>query len=186
MESAVCVFCASNLGSHSDYAEAAAALGRSLAREGRTIVYGGGKRGLMGVLADAALAEGGRVVGVIPEALRDLELAHPGVSEMIVTPGMHERKATMARLSNAFVALPGGFGTLEEIVEVITHRQLDFHDKPCILVNLRGYFDPLIAMFERAFDEEFAPQSTRDHYRVVNTTDAVLDCIREPGTEIIE
>ncbi|MGP6190177.1 MAG: TIGR00730 family Rossman fold protein [Vulcanimicrobiaceae bacterium] len=151
----ICVFCGSHEGNRPEFRETAKLVGRLLAERGLGIVYGGGRVGLMGALADAALAAGGRVIGVIPEALAAREVAHRSVSELHVVGSMHERKALMAALADAFVALPGGFGTLEELFEVITWRQLGFHEKPCGLLNVEGYFDRLIAFMDDAVDNGF-------------------------------
>jgi uncharacterized protein (TIGR00730 family) len=151
----VCVFCGSSDGARAEYGEAAASLGRAIAGRGLTLVYGGSNIGMMRRLADAALAAGGRVVGVIPEQLVGWERAHHGLSELHVVSSMHERKALMVSLSDAFVALPGGFGTLDELFEVLTWAQLGIHQKPCALFNVAGYFDSLIAMFGRARQDGF-------------------------------
>ena len=147
---AVCVFCGSSVGARPEYVLAARAFGAELARRQLALVYGGGNVGLMGALADAVLDGGGRVIGVIPFALAERELAHSRASEMHVVRTMHERKARMAELSNGFVALPGGFGTFEEICEMITWAQLGIHRKPCGVVNVAGYFDGLLCQFDRA------------------------------------
>ncbi|MFW6286962.1 MAG: TIGR00730 family Rossman fold protein [Candidatus Sumerlaeota bacterium] len=173
----ICVFCASSDRVDRAYMYLAEEMGREAAARGHGLVYGGGKVGLMGVMADAALAEGGEVIGVIPEALRDLELAHEGASEMIVTRDMHERKATMARRSDAFIALPGGFGTFEEITEVMAHRQLELHTKPCVILNAVGYYDPLLEQFERAFSHGFASERYRSNYHVAGSVPEALDFI---------
>lgn len=146
----VCVFCGANRGVNGAFATAARGLGELLARRGIRLVYGGGNVGLMGEIADAGLAAGGEVIGVIPRALLDKELGHRGVQELVVVNSMHERKAKMAELSDAFVALPGGFGTLEELCEVLTWSQLGFHDKPCALLDVDGYWKPLVEMFDNA------------------------------------
>jgi uncharacterized protein (TIGR00730 family) len=151
----VCVFCGSSMGSRPSYAEAARRLGKALAEGGLGLVYGGGRVGLMGVVADAALAAGGRVVGVIPDPLATKELAHDGLTELHVVPGMHERKALMAAKSDGFLALPGGVGTFEELFEVITWSVLGLHRKPVGLLNVEGYFDPLLAMLDHAVSERF-------------------------------
>ena len=137
------------------YEEAVGRVGRALARAGLGLVYGGGRVGLMGVVADAVLAEGGRVVGVIPDPLAVKELAHDGVTELIVVPGMHERKALMARRAAAFLALPGGVGTLEEFFEILTWAVLGLHNKPIGLLNVGGYFDPLLTLLEHAVGQRF-------------------------------
>jgi uncharacterized protein (TIGR00730 family) len=152
---AVAVYCGSSDSHRPEYAAAAAALGRSIAGSGCTLVYGGGNVGLMGVVADAALSAGGRVVGVIPERLAALERAHLRLSELKVVSSMHERKALIVSLADAFVALPGGFGTLDELCEVLTWAQLGLHRKPVGLLNVAGYFDHLLAMFGRAREDGF-------------------------------
>ena len=149
----LCVFCGSNAGTRPAYAAAARELAALMAQSGIGLVYGGGHSGLMGVVADAALANGAEVIGVITEQLTVLERAHSGLTSLQVVPTMHERKATMAALSDGFVALPGGFGTLEEVCEMITWTQLAIHRKPVALVNVDGYFDPLLAQFDRAVDD---------------------------------
>jgi uncharacterized protein (TIGR00730 family) len=149
----VCVFCASSPGARPEYARAARQVGALLAARGIGLVYGGGKVGLMGVLADAAMAAGGEVIGVIPRPLRDREVAHHGVTELRVVGSMHERKRTMHDLSDGFLTLPGGFGTLEEMFETLTWAQLGMHDKPCALLDVAGYYAPLRAMIDRAVEE---------------------------------
>jgi uncharacterized protein (TIGR00730 family) len=150
------------VGSGQHYAHAARALGQCLAQRGITLVYGGGQVGLMGVLADAVLESGGRVVGVIPGPLATRELLHPGATEMHVVPGMHARKAKMVELSDAFVALPGGYGTFEELFEVITWAQLGIHAKPVGILNVAGFFDPLVALVDRAVEHDFIKLKNRD------------------------
>lgn len=142
----ICVFCGSRSGARPEYATAAAALGRRLAERGHGLVTGGGRVGLMGVIANAALEAGGEVIGVIPEHLKERELGHAALSELIVVPDMHERKATMARLAGAFVAMPGGIGTLEELFEALTWGQLGLHAKPTGLYDVAGFWDGLLAM----------------------------------------
>lgn len=158
----VCVFCGSSPGSRGEYAAAARELGSLLAAEGIAAVYGGGNVGLMKQLADAALANGGHVIGVIPSALVERELAHGDLSDLRVVASMHERKALMADLSDAFIALPGGLGTLEEIFEVVAWAQLRFHDKPCGLLNIAGYYDHLLAFLDHAVESGFLRQPHRD------------------------
>jgi uncharacterized protein (TIGR00730 family) len=149
---AICVFAGSNAGTNPAYAETARGLGELLARRGITLVFGGGRVGLMGAASQGARTAGGKVIGVIPSALQRKELAYDGVdlTELIVVRSMHERKARMAELSDGFVALPGGFGTFEEICEMITWAQLGIHRKPCGLIDVGGYFDGLLAQFDRA------------------------------------
>jgi uncharacterized protein (TIGR00730 family) len=151
----LCIFCGSSSGLKREYAAAAAAMGRLLAERGIRVVFGGGNVGLMGVLADAALAAGGEVVGVIPQMLVDKELAHRHVTDLRIVGSMHERKALMAELSDAFVALPGGLGTYEELCEVLTWAQLHIHHKPCGCLNVHGYFDPLARLLDHAVAEGF-------------------------------
>jgi uncharacterized protein (TIGR00730 family) len=159
---AVCVFCGASPGDRPDYAVAARALAALLAQRGLTVIYGGGSIGLMGILADAALAAGGRVVGVLPEHLARREVAHAGVTEMHIVASMHERKALMARRADAFIALPGGLGTLEELFEVLTWAQLGLHGKPCALLNVNGYFDPMIAFLDDAVARGFVQPRHRE------------------------
>lgn len=157
----VCVFCGSNPGRRPEYVQAAREMGRVLAERGLGLVYGGGKTGLMGVVADTVLAAGGEVLGVIPEALMAREVGHAGLTRLHVVETMHERKAMMADLCDGFVALPGGFGTFEEFCEVLTWSQLGFHPKPCGLLNVSGYYDTLLALFDHATAEGFVPPSHR-------------------------
>lgn len=157
----LCVFCGSAAGARPDYAEAARALGRAAAERGVGIVYGGARVGLMGAVADAALAAGGSVTGVIPRALVDREVAHEGLTHLHVVASMHERKATMARLSDAFVALPGGVGTLEELFEVWTWAHLGVHIKPCAVLDVAGFWRPLLAALDRMTAEGFIRADVR-------------------------
>jgi uncharacterized protein (TIGR00730 family) len=157
-----CVFCGSNRGANPLYAVAAAELARCLVASGIGIIYGGGKVGLMGVLADAALAEGGQVIGVIPRMLVEREIAHQGLSELHVVGSMHERKALMADLSDAFIAMPGGYGTLDEFCEILTWTQLGLQRKPIGMLNVDGYFDRLLDLFDQAVDQQFVRQKHRD------------------------
>jgi uncharacterized protein (TIGR00730 family) len=164
----VCVFCGSSHGRDGVYRESAAAVGRLIAARGLGLVYGGGSVGLMGVVADAALASGGEVIGVIPEGLARAEIAHAGLSELHVVPGMHARKAMMASLADAFLALPGGFGTLDELFEIVTWSQLGLHRKPIALLNVAGYFDPLLTFLERAVADGFVAPS--NHHLILSGT----------------
>jgi uncharacterized protein (TIGR00730 family) len=152
---AVCVFCGSSSGTRPEYAAAAHALGVVLARRRITLVWGGGNVGLMGVVADAVLASGGAAIGVIPRGLEERELAHRGATKLHVTNSMHERKALMEQLSDAFIALPGGFGTLDELCEILTWRQLGLHAKPIGLLDVQDFFAPLAAAFDHAVREGF-------------------------------
>jgi len=158
----ICVFAGSGAGNQEVYREAAQRLGEGLAGRGLELVYGGGHTGLMGHLADAALGAGGRVVGIIPEALRRPELAHEGVTRLEVVATMHERKRRMADLADAFIALPGGIGTLEELCEIFTWAQLGLHAKPCGLLNAGGFYDPLIAFLDAMVTEGFLRSEQRD------------------------
>jgi uncharacterized protein (TIGR00730 family) len=151
----VCVFCGSNQGVRPAYAEAAVALAAHLVKLGIGIVYGGGNVGLMGVLADTALAAGGEVIGVIPQALFAKEVGHAGVADMRIVGSMHERKALMAELSDGFIAMPGGWGTFDEFCEILTWAQLGLHRKPCGILNVEGYYDPLLKMFDHSVAEGF-------------------------------
>lgn len=151
----VCVFCGSSSGHDPAYAEAAAAAGRAIALSGATLIYGGGRVGLMGVVADAALCAGGEVIGVMPRSLVDREIAHGGLHQLHVVETMHDRKTTMSSLSDAFLAFPGGPGTLEEIFEQWTWGQLGIHGKPCGFLSLKGYFEPIAAMVEKMVSEGF-------------------------------
>jgi uncharacterized protein (TIGR00730 family) len=171
----LCVFCGSNPGASPAYAEAAARLGRIVAGRGMTLVYGGGRVGLMGVVAGAALGAGGRVIGVIPEALATLELAHDGLTELHVVGSMHERKARMSELSDGFLALPGGIGTLEEWFEVWTWSQLGFHPKPCGLLNVAGYYDHLLAFLDHVTAERFLNETHRSMAIVGDDPQLLLD-----------
>ena len=170
----VCVFCGSRTGRNEIFAHSAADLARKLAQRDIGIVYGGGHVGLMGVVADAALAAGGRVIGVIPQALADREVAHHGLTELHVVTSMHERKALMADLSDAFVALPGGYGTLDELCEIITWAQLGIHDRPIGLLNVDGYYDQLLALFDGAVAHDFVSPQNRTLVRDATTTDELL------------
>jgi uncharacterized protein (TIGR00730 family) len=167
----ICVFCGSSFGARPAYKEAAVEVGTLLARKGVGLVYGGSKIGLMGALADAALATGGEVIGVIPQALVDKEVAHRGLTDLRVVASMHERKALMADLSDAFLALPGGYGTLEEFLEAVTWSQLGIHRKPCGVLNVAGYFDALLAFFDKAAEERF--------FRPENRALVLSDCSPE-------
>ena len=151
----ICVYCGSNPGRQPAYREAALALAEELVANDLGLVYGGAHVGIMGILADGVLKRGGRVTGIIPQSLVAKELAHPGLTELHVVASMHERKAMMAELSQGFIALPGGLGTLEEILEVLTWAQLGFHDKPCGLLNVAGYYDGLVTFLDHAVGEGF-------------------------------
>jgi uncharacterized protein (TIGR00730 family) len=175
----VCVFCGSSPGVDHAFAAAAEEVGRLLAAQGRRLVYGGGRIGLMGTVADAALAHGGEVIGVIPRALAEKEVAHSGLSELRVVASMHERKAAMAELADGFIALPGGIGTLEEFFEVWTWGQLGLHHKPFGLLNVAGFFDPLLAFLDRLTDQRFL----RPEHRGMLCTRAVAGDLLQEMTD---
>jgi uncharacterized protein (TIGR00730 family) len=159
----ICVYCGSNAGSKPVYTERAISLGTRIAKEGLALVYGGGNVGLMGVVADAVLEAGGEVIGVIPEQLVNWEVAHKGVTRLEIVANMHERKARMFDLADGFVALPGGFGTLDEMFEMLTWRQLGIADKPCAFLDVDGFYAPLLAMMDRMVEERFLhPDQRRD------------------------
>ena len=174
----LCVFSGSSPGAHPDYAEAARELGRSLAERGIGLVYGGAHVGLMGVLADSALESGGEVVGVIPQALVEREIAHTGVSDLRVVGTMHERKALMADLADGFIALPGGTGTLDELFEVYTWTQLGLHSKPLGLLDVRGYYTQLAAFLDHAVQERFLTAEHRGMLLVERRAEALIDAFR--------
>lgn len=169
------IFCGAHAGNASHYAEIAAGVARSAVERGFGIVYGGGRVGLMGVIADAALAAGGEVIGVIPEALATKEVAHGGVTQLHVVSTMHERKALMADLSDAFIALPGGFGTMDEFCEILTWAQLRIHSKPVCLLNSNGYYDELLALFDKMVREGFVTVTNRGLVRSAPTISELLD-----------
>jgi hypothetical protein len=181
-----CVFCGSSRGTRPDYAEAARTLGHELGRRGIDLVYGGGDIGLMGILADSAMEAGAHVIGVIPRALVNREVAHDGLDELRVVDSMHERKALMVELADGFIALPGGLGTFEELFEVLTWAQLGVHRKPCALVDVCGYFDELRAMLDRAVNEGFIAADHRGFLLVDTSAERVLDAMvsfRAPQVE---
>jgi len=170
----ICVFCGSSVGNDPAYAEAARLLGRTLAEGNTTLVYGGGHVGLMGVIADAALGAGGEVIGVMPKSLVDREIGHTGLTKLHVVHSMHERKALMSKLSEGFIALPGGNGTLEEFFEVLTWAQLGEHDKPCGLLNVAGYYEPLLTVFDQMVDQGFLKREHRNLVLVEEDPSALL------------
>ena len=174
----VCLFCGANVGTRASYAGAARTLGAILAREGLALVYGGGSVGLMNEAAEAALAGGGRVVGVITEELMAREVGHAGLTEMHVVTTMHERKALMASLADAFVALPGGFGTFDELCEMLTWDQLGIHDKPVVVVNVDGFFDGFLAQLDRAVADRMLKPENRAMLSVVGEVADALPAAR--------
>jgi len=171
----VCVFCGSSPGAEPDYLRAADAVGQAVARRGLTLLYGGASVGVMGGVANAALAIGGRVIGVIPEALVSREVAHSGLPELKVVGSMHQRKAMMGDLSDGFIALPGGIGTLEEFFEVLTWAQLGIHRKPCGLLNVAGYYDRLLDFIDYAVSQGFVTPEQRGLVLVEEDPEALLD-----------
>ncbi len=163
----ICVFCGSNPGARSVYADIAQQLGKAIVSQGMGLVYGGGSIGLMGIIADAVLKEKGKVIGVIPHALASKEFAHPGLTELRMVSSMHERKAIMAELSDAFIAMPGGFGTFDELFEILTWAQLGLHSKPIGLLNVEGYFDLLLSFINHVLQERFIQTK---HHRMIITS----------------
>ena len=173
----VCLFCGSNAGVRPVYAQAAADFGRALAARGMTLVYGGGSVGLMKIAAEASLAANGSVIGVITEQLMVREVGHPGLTELVVLPTMHERKARMAALADAFVALPGGFGTFDEFCEMATWNQLGIHVKPLVMLNVEGYFDGFLTQIDRGVADGFLRAEHRVMVEVVSRVDEIFDAI---------
>lgn len=171
----VCVYCGSANGAKPVYADAARAFGRALANAGLTLVYGGGRVGLMGVIADEVISSGGRAIGVITELLYDKEVGHTGLTELHVVPDMHHRKKMMAELADAFVAMPGGAGTLEEFFEVYTWAQLGYHRKPVALYNVDAFYQPLITLLEHTVDEGFMQRTYFDALCIDAAPDALID-----------
>lgn len=171
----ICVFCGSNYGASPAYAEAARQVGETLARRGIGLVYGGGKVGLMGEMANAVLSFGGEVIGVIPEALFAKEVGHLGLTKLNVVGSMHDRKGMMADLSDAFITLPGGFGTMEEFFEVLTWAQLGLHQKPCGLLNVDGYYDQLLGLFDSFITQRFARPEHREFILAEREIEPLLD-----------
>ena len=181
----VCVYCASSSKVNSHYVETARKLGKILAENDLELVYGGGSVGLMGVLADSVLENGGRVTGVIPRFMVEVEWQHNGLTELVLTETMHERKEKMAELADAVVALPGGCGTMEELLEMITWKQLGIHSQPIVIVNVNGYYTHLLAQFQQAADELFMRPQHLEMWSVVTDADEVLRAI-ENGKDIHE
>jgi uncharacterized protein (TIGR00730 family) len=175
----VCVFCGSSLGVKPAYRSEAVTLGRLLGEAGLGLVYGGAQVGLMGALADAALANGGEVIGVIPRTLAGIEVAHQRLSQLVLVDTMHERKALMAQEADAFVALPGGFGTLDEFFEILTWAQLNIHAKPCVLVNTGGYYDHLLSFLQVAIDQGFLKRENFALIHVVADAAEALKCMQK-------
>ena len=177
----VCVFCGSAPGARASYSRAAEEMGMALAKAGLTLVYGGGKLGLMGIVADAVLKAGGRVVGVIPRMLIERECAHPKLTTQHVVTTMHERKTLMADMSDAFVGLPGGMGTFDELVEIVTWAQLGLHAKPVILANIDDYFEPMYGMLDHAVKEGFVTVESRARWRNADSVASVMRILAKEG-----
>lgn len=175
----ICVYCGSNKGGNGAFTKAAIKVGSLLAREGIDLVYGAGNVGLMGIVADAALGAGGNVIGVIPQALKDKEVAHRGLTELIVVDSMHERKQIMADRSDAFIALPGGIGTLEEVIEMFTWLQLRLHVKPIGLLNTAGYYDKLLGFLDHMVEEKLLKDTQRSMLIVEEDPKVMLQRFRE-------
>lgn len=182
----ICVFCGSSLGHRPTYREAALAMGRAIAQQGYNLVYGGGNVGLMGLVADAVLEDGGQVVGVIPEFLAAKEVAHDRITELYVVSSMHERKALMAELSDAFITLPGGFGTLEEFCEILSWAQLGLHQKPQGLLNVEGYYTPLLELFDRTVAEGFVQPNFRHLIVSASDPESLLDKLQSYQPPVVE
>lgn len=174
----LCVYCGSSSQVDPAYREGAAALGRQLAAEDITLVFGGGQVGLMGIIANAALQAGGKVIGIIPRHLDREEVGHRGIQELHIVETMHERKALMFQLSDAFAVLPGGLGTLDETFEMMTWRQLGLHDRPVVLVNQNGYWDPLLTLLHHIADAGFAQRGLFELFTLVEGIDAVIPTVR--------
>ena len=174
----IVVYCGANVGNNPAYEAAAVAMGRTLAEQGIGLVYGGGGVGLMGVVADAALAAGGEVIGVIPEALKALEVEHKGLTTMHIVPDMHSRKAMMLGLADAVIAMPGGFGTMDELFEALTWSQLDYHRKLCGLLNVAGYYDHLLAWINHSVEVGLVKPANLGLVVAGTTVDEVLDGLR--------
>ncbi|HTV49516.1 MAG TPA: TIGR00730 family Rossman fold protein, partial [Phycisphaerae bacterium] len=173
----ICVFCGSSPGAKRVYHEAAVLLGREIGRRKWRLVYGGGSMGLMGVIANAALEAGAEVVGVITHSLDHKEKGHRGIKELLIVSSLHERKATMAQRADAFVALPGGFGTYDEFCEILAWSQLGIYNKPCCILNIDGFYDPLLAQFDRAVAEEFIHPKNRSRVLAARNVTELLDAL---------
>jgi len=173
----ICVFCGSSTGNGPEFASAARRLGKLIAKQNKTLIYGGGNIGLMGIVADTVMKEGGSVIGVIPDFLLKREVGHLGLTELIVVKSMHERKQKMASLADAFIAMPGGFGTLEEVAEIVTWVQLEIIHKPVALLNVEGYFDHLLAQLDVMASNGFTSKKHRTILKSAHTPDALLDLL---------
>ena len=181
----ICVFCGSSVGAKPKYLAEAKSLGQQMAGGGWGLVYGGTSVGLMGATADAAFSGGGEVIGVLPQALQDREIAHRGLTKLHLVGSMHERKALMASLSDAFIALPGGYGTLDEFFEIVTWAQLTIHSKPCVLINTDGYYDYLLRFLDHAVREEFVRPANLRLVQVVKDSEEALQWIERWGVSFL-
>jgi uncharacterized protein (TIGR00730 family) len=177
MTISICVFCGSRYGAEPRFRTAATRFGELAGAAGARLIYGGGHVGLMGAVADAAMAAGGEVIGLIPTRLLEREVGHRAITELLVTTDMCERKQQMIERADAFVTLPGGLGTLDELLEVVTLRQLGYHDKPIVVVNLDGYWGPLVALVDRVIEQKFAGRDARALFHMVDTVDEVLPAL---------
>jgi uncharacterized protein (TIGR00730 family) len=175
----IAVYCGSSPGKNPVYKDAATELGKVLAARGITLVYGGGSVGLMGILARAVVEQGGNVIGVIPKAIAEMEVAYTDLQDLRIVDDMHSRKALMADLADAFIALPGGLGTVEELMEILTWSQLGFHQKPAGILNIAGFFDPMLAFLERLSEEEFIAPEHKSMLMVDNSPEGLLQRFRE-------
>lgn len=173
----MCVYCGASLGNSTEYLNLARTLGRQLGRRGIRLVYGGGRVGLMGAVADSVLAEGGEVIGVIPKHLQEAEIGHNGLTELKIVDSMHTRKRVMFDLSDVFVVLPGGFGTLDETFEIVTWRQLGLHDKPIVLVDHNGYWDPFLDLIDHLIAEGFAKPAARQNFSIAGSIGRLFDML---------
>lgn len=182
----ICVYCGSSTGKSPEYAEAAQALGKALLARNIGLVYGGASVGLMGIVADTVLAGGGVVTGIIPQALVDKEVSHHGLTELKIVASMHERKAIMADMSDAFIALPGGLGTIEELFEVLTWSQLGFHKKPCGLLNIKQYYDNLLLFLDHVSSEQFVKPIHREMLQVASEPSSLLDMLANYNPPLVD
>lgn len=181
----VCVYCGSSARADEIFKQASAELGRILAENGVRIVFGGGRVGLMGIVSDAALNNGGEVVGIIPNHIAEKEVAHNGLTELYVVETMHERKQMMVDRADAFVIMPGGLGTMDEFFEIFTWWQLGLHDKPIIIINVAGFWTPLLALIDNIIEHKFARPEDRQHLKFIDSVDGVMDAlIRSPKESI--
>ncbi|WP_416896580.1 MAG: TIGR00730 family Rossman fold protein [Minwuia sp.] len=182
----ICVYCGSSSRAAPDFLDAAERLGRLIGSSGRALVYGGGRLGLMGRVADGALSEGGRVIGIIPEHLHKVEVQHDDVTELLIVDTMHTRKAEMVRRSDGFVVLPGGIGTLDELIEILSWRQLGLHGKPIVIVDQHGYFTPFRQLMDHIVAENFAAPAVADYVSYVDTVEAAVDALEDARSAGIE